>query len=47
MSDPSLTPQGRLAAIFMLVGAVVMIGLALTGVLQTGTRSPVAQVATK
>jgi hypothetical protein len=36
-----------MAAIFMLVGAVVMIGLALSGVLQIGARSPVAQVATK
>ncbi len=47
MREPSLTPQGRLTAICLLVGAVVMIGLALSGVLQTGSRSPVAQVATK
>jgi hypothetical protein len=47
MSEPSLTPKGRLAAICMLVGALVMIGLALSGVLQIGARSPVAQVAAK
>ena len=41
MSEPSLTPKGRLAAICMLVGALI------TSVLQTGTRPPVAQVAKK
>jgi hypothetical protein len=39
--------QCRLTAICMLVGALITIGLALCGVLQTGGRSPVAQVATK
>jgi hypothetical protein len=47
MSEPSLTAKGRLAAISMLVGALVTIGLALSGVLQTGSRAPVPQVATK
>ena len=47
MSEPSLTPKGPLAAICMLVGALITIGLVLSGVLQTGARSPVAQVATK
>jgi hypothetical protein len=47
MSKPSLTFKGRLTAICMLVGAVVTIGLALSGVLQIGARSPVGQVATK
>jgi len=47
MSEPSLTPKGRLAAICMLVCAIIMVGLALSGVLQTGTRPPVAQVAKK
>jgi hypothetical protein len=42
MSELSLTAKGRLAAICMLIGAVVMIGLALSGVLQTVFRSPVA-----
>jgi putative ABC transport system substrate-binding protein len=36
MSEPSLTPKGRLAAICMLVGALITIGLVLSGVLQTG-----------
>ena len=36
MSDASLTPKGRLAAIFMLVGAFITIGLALSGVLKPG-----------
>ena len=45
MSEPRiLTPKGRLAAICMLVGALITIGLALSGVLQTGSRSPVGQV---
>jgi hypothetical protein len=43
----SLTPKGRLAAICMLVGALITIGLALSGVLQSGSRSPVGQVAAK
>ena len=47
MSDASLTPKGRLAAIFILVGAFITIGLALSGILQTGARSPMGQVATK
>ncbi len=47
MSKPSLTTKGRLAAICMLIGALITIGFALAGVLQTGARSPVAQVATK
>ena len=47
MSKSSLTPKGRLAAICMLVGALVTIGLALSGALQTGSRSPVGQFATK
>jgi hypothetical protein len=47
MSEPRLTPKGRLAAICMLVGALITIGLTLSGVLQTGSRSPVGQVATK
>jgi hypothetical protein len=36
-----------LAAICMLVGVLITIGLALSGVLQTGSRSPVGQFATK
>ncbi len=47
MREPSLTPQGRLTAICMLIGALITIGLALSGVLQTGSRSPVAYVAIK
>jgi hypothetical protein len=48
MSGRSLTRKGRLTAICMLVCAVLVIGLALSGVLQiTATRSPVAHVATK
>lgn len=47
MSEPNLTPKYRLAAICMLVGALITIGLALSGVLQTGSRSPVGQFATK
>ena len=47
MSEPSLTPKGRLAAICMLVGALITIGLALSGVSQTGSRSPMGQLATK
>jgi hypothetical protein len=40
--------KSRLITICMLVGAVVMIGLALTGTLQMRVpRSPVAQVVTK
>jgi hypothetical protein len=47
MRKSSLTIKGRLAAICMLIGALITIGLALSGVLQTGARAPVAQVATK
>jgi hypothetical protein len=47
MSEPSLTPKGRLTAICMLVGAVVMIGWVLSGALQSDGRPPVAHVATK
>ena len=47
MSEPSLTPEGRLAAICMLVGALITIGLALSGVLQTEPRLPVGEFATK
>jgi hypothetical protein len=47
MSNPSLTTKGRLAAICMLVGALITIGFAISGVLQPGFHSPVTQVATK
>jgi hypothetical protein len=49
MSERSLTRKGRLTAICMLVGALITIGLALSGVLQGGSRPPlpVGQVATK
>jgi hypothetical protein len=40
--------KGRLITICMLVGALAMIGLVLTGTLQLrGSRSPVAQIAIK
>jgi hypothetical protein len=48
MSERSLTRKGRLTAIYMLVFAIVVIGLALAGVLQTsGPRSPMSQVVAK
>jgi hypothetical protein len=47
MSEPSLTAKGRLTAICMLVCAIITIGLTLFGVMQSGSRSPVAQIATK
>ena len=39
--------RADLAATCMLVGALITIGLALSGVLQTGPRSPVGQFVTK
>jgi hypothetical protein len=36
MSEPTLTRKGRLTAICMLICAVVMIGLVLSGILQSG-----------
>jgi hypothetical protein len=47
MTEPSLTPKGQLAAICMLVCAIIMVGLALSGVLQPGSRSPGGQIAKK
>jgi hypothetical protein len=46
--DPMSDVKGRLITICMLVGALAMIGLVLTGTLQMRvSRSPVAQIAIK
>jgi Flp pilus assembly protein protease CpaA len=48
MSEPSLSREGRLTAVFMLVCALIIIGLAITGVLQLrSTSPPVAHIAAK
>jgi hypothetical protein len=50
MSEPSLSREGRLTAVFMLVCAliIIIIGLAITGVLQLrSTSPPVAHIAAK
>jgi hypothetical protein len=46
MSEPSLSREGRLTAVFMLVCALIIIGLAITGVLRS-TSPPVAHIAAK
>jgi hypothetical protein len=48
MSEPSLSGEGRLTAVFMLVCALIIIGLAITGVLQLRSASPpIAHIAAK
>jgi hypothetical protein len=47
MSERSLTRKGRLTAICMLVWAIIMIGLRFSGLMQSGSRSPVSHVAVK
>jgi hypothetical protein len=48
MSEPSLSRKGRLTAVFMLVCALIIIGLAITGGLQLrSTSPPVAHIAAK
>jgi hypothetical protein len=48
MNEPSLSHKGRLTAVCMFVCALIIIGLAVTGVLQLGAvRSPVAHVVAK
>jgi hypothetical protein len=48
MSEPSLSRKGRLTAVSMLVCALIIIGLAVTGVLQLRWASPpVAHIAAK
>jgi hypothetical protein len=49
MSKPSLSRKDEIIALCMLVSALIIIGLAATGVLQLRweTRSPVAQIVAK
>jgi hypothetical protein len=49
MSEPNLSRKGRLTAVCMFVCALIIIGLAVTGILQLswGPRSPVAHVVAK
>jgi hypothetical protein len=49
MSEPSFSREGRLTAVCMLVCALIIIGLAVTGVLQLrwAARSPVAHIVAK
>jgi hypothetical protein len=49
MSERSLSRKGRLTAVCMFVCALIIVGLAVTGVLQLrwAARSPVAHVVAK
>jgi hypothetical protein len=49
MSEPSLSRKGRLTAVCMFVCSLIIIGLAVTGVLQLrwAARSPVAHIVAK
>jgi hypothetical protein len=49
MSKRSLSRKGRLTAVCMFVSALIIVGLAVTGVLQLrwAARSPVAHVVAK
>jgi hypothetical protein len=49
MSEPNLSREDQLTAVWMLVCALIVIGLAVTGVLQLRweVRSPVAHVVAK
>jgi hypothetical protein len=49
MSEPRPSRKGRLTAVGMFVSALIIIGLAITGVLQLRweTRSPVVHVVAK